>query len=126
LPWGCQGTSIGGTLAEIGNGLNNTEYIVEVCTSPGIAAKRCYDLEENGYSDWFLPSQDEFWELHKHRSTIDAALSTIGGAPFVNSWYWSSTECGQSCARAFGYFNSYDQNSFGKDDQHEVRAIRAF
>jgi len=126
LPWGCQGTSVGGTLFEMGNGMKNTECIVEVCTSPGIAAKRCYDLEVNGFSDWFLPSQDELGELYKHKSTIDSALSSIGGLPFVNSWHWSSSECGPSCANAFGFDNGYDQYSGGKDDQGEVRAIRAF
>jgi len=58
-PWGCNGTSIGGTSNAIGSGAQNTALILGICSESSIAAKICNDLEYNGYNDWFLPSIDE-------------------------------------------------------------------
>jgi hypothetical protein len=43
----------------IGTGNTNTNLIVAVQGNGNYAAKICYDLVLNGYSDWFLPSRDE-------------------------------------------------------------------
>jgi hypothetical protein len=61
----------------------NTGAIVNGCTQLNFAAKLCDDLELNGYSDWFLPSRDELYEMY-------AQKTLIGG--FTNNIYWSSTE----------------------------------
>jgi hypothetical protein len=83
--WGCFGTLIGPDAwnTEIGMGEVNTGAIVNGCTQLNIAAKLCDDLELNGYSDWFLPSRDELYEMY-------AQKTLIGG--FTNNIYWSSTE----------------------------------
>jgi len=40
----------------IGDGVSNTEIISRTCDEVYGAARECYDLELNGYEDWFLPS----------------------------------------------------------------------
>ncbi|NTW26633.1 MAG: hypothetical protein HGA37_18185, partial [Lentimicrobium sp.] len=82
-PWGCQGTSIQGTSTALGTGLANTIAIINECDETGIAARVCYDLVLNGYSDWFLPSRDELKELYLQRNVL-------GG--FIAGFYYSSSE----------------------------------
>ena len=66
---------------EIGEGLANTNLIVNTIGAGNYAAKLCYDHVENGYSDWFLPT---VWELHQ--LYLNQAL--IGG--FSPAYYWNS------------------------------------
>ena len=66
---------------EIGEGLANTNLIVNTIGAGNYAAKICYDLVENGYSDWFLPT---IWELHK----LYLNKNVIGG--FSPNYYWTS------------------------------------
>jgi hypothetical protein len=66
---------------EIGEGLANTNLIVNTIGAGNYAAKICYDLVENGYSDWFLPT---VWELHK----LYLNKTLIGG--FAQAYYWNS------------------------------------
>jgi hypothetical protein len=83
-PWGCSGTTISGADGfAIGTGNQNTIDIMAGCATAGIAARLCGDLTEGGYSDWFLPSENE---LNK----ILLNSTTIGGV--WNSVYWSSRE----------------------------------
>lgn len=41
------------------NGLNNTNALMAIAPNNYPAAKYCYNLNLNGYSDWFLPSQQQ-------------------------------------------------------------------
>jgi len=120
--WGCSGTAIAGADGkEVGMGNQNTIDIVTGCTTPGIAAKICYDLELNGYSDWFLPSKDEI-------NLMYTKLKLNGIGDFSSSWYWTSTEGlynnpDFAGSRNMGSTNYYD---FAKNGLFYVRAIRAF
>ncbi len=115
--WGCHGTTLSGADGtEIGTGNQNTIDIVTGCTTAGIAAKLCYDLALNGYSDWYLPSKDELNKLYLNRAAI-------GG--FTDNDYWSSTEDNSGFARIQNFSNGYP--SYGlKNHPTYVRAIRAF
>ena len=111
--WGCYGTIISGADGTaIGTGNQNTIDIVTGCTTAGIAAKLCYDLTLNGYSDWYLPSKDELNKLFKQKDII-------GG--FAGGGYWSSTESTNSQDFLAGY-----QGIVDKDHAGYVRAIRSF
>jgi hypothetical protein len=89
------------------------------CSTAGIAARLCGDLELGGYSDWYLPSIDELNKLYINR----AAIVGITSNP-----YWSSTESASdsSKARSF-FFNSGGLAlDYNKNTPFCVRAVRAF
>lgn len=121
VPWGCYGTAItGADGTAVGTGNQNTTDIVTGCTEAGIAAKICYELDLNGYSDWFLPSKDELNLMYVH-------LKTQGLGSFLDDYYWSSSEYNADMA--------WDQSFWlGWQLYHEkyytgyyyVRAVRAF
>ncbi len=82
-----------------------------------IAAKSaCQNLVENGYSDWYVPSQDELKKLYQ-------AKSAVGG--FASDVYWSSTENSALNAWYQGFDNGY-QYDFIKSFEWRVRPVRAF
>jgi hypothetical protein len=106
----------GTTGTSIGFGYANTNAIVSVQGGGNYAAKICYDLVENGYGDWHLPSLDELNKLYINRASI-------GG--FANDYYWSSTEFDYSDAWIQGFNDGLQLNDF-KFYEHYVRAVRAF
>jgi hypothetical protein len=113
--WGCTGTSIS-TSSAIGTGNANTNAIMAGCATAGIAARLCGDLVQGGYSDWYLPSQDELNKLYLNQVAI-------GG--FNTNVYWSSTQSNANNAmlQSFLFGFQYDDN---KNNQCPVRAIRSF
>ena len=117
--WGCgfpAGITIGGTSAAIGTGAENTALILTGCSESGIAARLCADLTESGYSDWYLPSQDELNALYVNKDTI-------GG--FENTYYWSSTEVDVDFAKTIT-LSSGSAGNFFKGNPLRVRPIRSF
>jgi hypothetical protein len=78
--WGCYGTDI----QTDGTGKTNTDTIIKYCNDPGIAARICYDLVLNGYSDWYLPSLDEQNQILLHKDILG------GTGP-----YWTSSSGNQ-------------------------------
>jgi hypothetical protein len=112
-PWGCDTTLIG-TSAAIGTGQANTTAIINGCGEAGIAARVCDDLVLNGYSDWYMPSIDELYQLYLQRNIINVVAS-----------HWTSTEYNKN----FGVILSFTDGEIGdthKSNPNFVRAIRAF
>ncbi len=116
--WGCYGIGIAGADGiAIGTGAQNTIDIMNGCSTAGIAARLCGDLELGGYSDWYLPSKDELNQLYINRVAI-------GG--FGINYYLSSTQNGYNHA-VFQYFTNGTQNYYQKNlCCDSVRAVRAF
>jgi len=115
--WGCYGTNITGAEGIVlGTGNQNTIDIVTECSTGGIAARICDDLELEGYSDWYLPSKDELNMLYLNKVAI-------GG--FENSYYWSSSEI-DSYGAWRQLFTNGGQANFLKNYPYYVRAVRAF
>lgn len=115
--WGCKGTSVPGTSTALGTGQANTNAILAVCKTAGIAAQLANDLVTAGYSDWYLPSADEMKEMYKFRVQIG----------FNSNNRWSSTESDANTA----YSQSFDPAAttadiLNKDENHGVRPIRTF
>jgi hypothetical protein len=115
--WGCQGTSIL-TASGIGEGMSNTLAIVDSCTTIGIAAQVCNDLDLNGYTDWYLPSIDELNMLYTNQSLI--------GGGFTNTSYWSSTELGSAMAYGTNIYTGHEFFNLTKVGSNFVRAVRSF
>jgi len=114
--WGCSGTLIETTSAGIGTGQSNTTAIVNKCSEAGIAARLCDTLTLNGYTDWYLPSQDELNQMYLQKAVIGNMRHDI---------YWSSTEDGLYAAY-YQFFGDGLQSWTTKDVQYFVRAIRSF
>ena len=122
--WGCSGTIItGADGTSIGTGNQNTIDIINDCSSLGIAAQICYDLDLNGYNDWFLPSKDELGLIF-----TNLKANNIGN--FKDGYYWSSSELGiyfaWRCNFVDGQFNQWDKNRPSTISNTSVRAVRAF
>lgn len=123
--WGGYRTGVFMTDTEVGKGAINTKVIIATYgdTEPhskknNYAAKLCFDLIYNGYTDWFLPSKDEldlmYTNLHKNG---------IGG--FSEWYYWSSSEYNKYEA----WYQSFivgERKRLDKDSIVSVRAVRAF
>jgi len=121
--WGCKGTSIGGTSTNFGTGNANTTAIVNGCSTPGIAARVCYNLVLNAYSDWYLPSKDELGLMFTN-------LNPLGIGNFQSAPYWSSSQYNADVAWFWytGYFPTPPTNwDSGKASTHyRIRPIRSF
>ena len=123
--WGCYGTYVGASGTSIGTGAQNTINIEFGCTTSGTAADICANLTLGGYTDWFLPSRGELYEMYLNIGQGNAlGLGNIGG--FAGDHYWSSTEDGSYYAwvRNFNYGSQYGNNKAGSVTY--VRAVRVF
>ena len=117
--WGCPGTFLGAKVDDIGSGLNNTNTIVAKCSSTTNAASICYNLELNGYSDWYLPSVLEMDEVVMKANKVDPYLLNLG------SFYWTSSEYDGDDGLVYNVYNeSYGISA--KGNSRRVRAIRTF
>jgi hypothetical protein len=114
--WGCEGTSMT-TQNGVGTGLVNTETIYVSCSQTDIAARICYDVEINGYTDWYLPSRDELDLVYQNQAAI-------GG--FNNGLYWSSSQATPTTAYYKNFSNGNTSSNFKSGYYYRVRAIRSF
>lgn len=105
------------TSYELGTGLANTNAIVAALGNSGnYAAKVCYSLVLNGYSDWYLPSHDELYILYQNKNVINSNLRFD---------FWSSTQNDSINAWKIN-FETGKFNSWSAHTDLQVRAIRNF
>jgi len=124
--WGCEGSEIPGADGhDIGDGAQNTADIIAGCATADIAARICDNLSLNGYLDWFLPSRNELSTMYTYRIQINATSTANGGSNFASGWFWTSTE--RSATNAYiRFFYSGNTNDYPKNNNMNVRAVRAF
>ena len=127
LEWGCYGQNLpnvpdvltyppSGLGAEIGDGISNTNAILNDCPSaPAALAARSLG------TDWFLPSINELNQMYINKTTLEA----VSGFTAFSEFYWSSTE--------HDAINAWEQHFYGGDrlihgelTVNDVRPIRAF
>jgi hypothetical protein len=78
---------IGSTYEALGAGLSNTNAIISAYGNGNYAAKLARNYTDGIYTDWYLPSKNEFIKLYENRNAI-------GG--FSADRYWVSSEIDQS------------------------------
>ncbi|MDA9970343.1 DUF1566 domain-containing protein [Flavobacteriaceae bacterium] len=129
VEWGCLSTDLPnvsnvpynggvptGSGAEIGDGFNNTNDILQDCpTAPAAFAARSVGAQ------WFLPSAKELNQMYVNKTTLEA----VSGFDDLNGYYWSSTEYGFDNAWRQD-FSSGVQFDPSKSTTYYVRAVRAF
>jgi predicted nucleic acid-binding Zn ribbon protein len=109
----------GATGTAIGAGMSNTQKIVEIQGNGSYAAKLCSDLTQGGYSDWFLPSENELNLMYRILH-----LKGLGG--FEPDEYWSSSEYDAGCVYTLDFDGGQVSNHECFREFKRVRAVRAF
>ena len=85
------------------------------------AIKACDSLQVEGFSDWRLPTREEFELIHPKLN-----LKKVGGGSiFQSSWYWTSTEIDKQNAWTHNLQTGL-QASYFKDFKCHVKAVRSF
>jgi hypothetical protein len=129
VQWGCSGSGLPnvpnvaynsgnpvGSGAEIGDGMSNTNAILNDCpTAPAALAARFLGPE------WFLPSINELDQMYIHKTTLGA----VAGFSAFSYIYWSSTEY-DSFNAWIQYVSNGGQYNDNKGTTYYVRAVRAF
>ena len=114
--------SVPGTDTELGTGsANTTKIIAQNGTGTTYAAGLARDYNGGGYTDWYLPSQDELNKLYINRVAV-GGFHTASGDWF---FYWDSSESGPGGAWYQRFDGGY-RGSEVKYDAFRVRAVRAF
>ena len=122
MQWSVVGYIVtGATGTAIGTGLTNTNAIIAAQGSGSYAASIAQDYNVFGYTDWFLPSQDELNQLYLNRAAIGGFWENDNG-----DFYWSSTEYDNIDAWYQLFFPNGGQGYYPKNVQGFVRAVRAF
>lgn len=75
------------------SGLANTQLIANNC--PNTAAGYCYNLNYNGFSDWFLPSISELRSIYYNTGInfgLDLLMSSFSQAGNIQGFSWNSSQ----------------------------------
>lgn len=81
----------------------------------------CDSLQLGGFSDWRLPTKEEFELIHPKLN-----LKKVGGGSiFQSSWYWTSSELDKQNAWTHNLQTGL-QASYFKDFKCLVKAVRSF
>ena len=126
--WGCYGEYVDGAVSKwIDSGLQNTMVITnQGCSTEngGItAAQAALDAEINGYSDWYLPSIGELYQMYI--TVVDGDGSENGNLVVEGDLHWSSTECYTNIAWNLTIPGGHNGTNY-KSSLGSVRPIRSF
>jgi hypothetical protein len=84
--WGCFTTSLVTTDL---NGMLNTLDINKNCAGSDVAAKKCLNLSQGGFNDWYLPTENELYQIAlNEKYNNELIFKTV--LPSPNN-FWSST-----------------------------------
>ena len=114
-----------------GKGMENTEKIVKAQGDGEYAAKVCYDLALNGYTDWFLPSSGEYGKMVAVGDRLYFPQDNFGS---IGLYHWTSSEDSNPLyARYYAWSGKIGNNgqltfdsNFQKHGTYYVRAVRYF
>lgn len=114
-------SSITGAISETHGADNTSTILAAIGSFP--AAEYCGNLDEDGYTDWYLPSINQL--VTGITAQFITSPATVTG--FADSAvYWSSTEGSFSGALIAAYYGDGDVSSFNsvKDYANSVRCLR--
>tara|TARA_B100000579_G_scaffold437038_1_gene464928 strand:+ start:590 stop:1432 length:843 start_codon:yes stop_codon:yes gene_type:complete len=133
--------------AQIGAGLQNTINIVNYGCNTGwtteygntygeyggiTAAQAAFNYQFDGYSDWYLPSRDELWEMYFNigpgatNENYNIGGFNITSDEWESEHYWSSSLYSTSRNSWFIDFKQGDDYSGNRYYEKVVRPIRSF
>ncbi|UKN01805.1 hypothetical protein K6119_18955 [Paracrocinitomix mangrovi] len=116
--WGCAGSTINGADSIAwGYGNKNTEEIIADCGNSQAAAGLCYYDNNEGRTDWYLPSAEEAFFIYNN-----VYLNGYGNFSSSDE-LWSSSEIDGNQAY-FMNFSSGNYEAGNKNDFKQVRAVR--
>ncbi|MEX1190728.1 MAG: hypothetical protein WED10_11795 [Brumimicrobium sp.] len=114
--WGCESYPMN-TSTEIGTAIDNTNHIVNNCFAQSFAAKSCHEYENNGYSDWVLPSIDDLEQIFQNENMWNVIF--IGG-------FWSSSQRSGNTAWALDATNNNNIVFYNKDSSAKYFPVKYF
>ncbi len=118
--WGCNGSSIvGADGTAMGDGITNSQNIIDQCTNTSFAALHCSELTIGGYNDWYLPSVDEL-------SLVYTVLKAPDLVNYYEDDYWTSTQVSSNQANYINFDFQGSVNQKSKSNDEYVLAIRNF
>ncbi len=129
VPWTVNGNEslLNASGSVVGTGNENTTAILEGLGTKGdFAANWCRELKLGGYTDWSLPSVDEFSKVYKNW------MEKSSGGNYSLTMYWTSTEVSSTEAEAsrelYGDNGSATEYvaKVPKTNEYAVVAVRSF
>lgn len=79
---------------------------------------------EGGFTDWYIPTLGQLYEMYKKKSDINTALANIGDTALESDCYWSSSEGGVNRAWYVNFNNGYVYGDLNKYRDLQVRFVR--
>ncbi|WP_339609412.1 hypothetical protein [uncultured Planktosalinus sp.] len=107
--------------------------IVTYCDDEHFAAKLCFEIDMNGFDDWFLPSINELELVYEHRDLIGNFSDEFAVySSSTEGWPNTQEDCTLLYLRTF-VFDISDNAIIGerkifssKLSSHKVRPVRSF
>lgn len=108
--WGGYGTNTGVTSREIGDGLSNTNSLIEMNLQPRdsdwyVIWDKVVEFREGRSDKWFVPSKDELDLVYENRDNLNGLTAINDPDNEPNPYYWSSSE---NSGNSSHYQNIYD------------------
>ena len=123
IDWAAVSSTTGATGTAVGTGKANTATIVSALGAGTYAAEMCKNLSLNGFSDWYLPANDELAQIYQN--LVTKGLGNFCTSAGIGTPYWSSSEA-TNFNSYVDWFDGGVQYTTSKGDGDHVRAIRQF
>ncbi|OGH93893.1 MAG: hypothetical protein A2039_04070 [Candidatus Melainabacteria bacterium GWA2_34_9] len=117
--WGTPPNNTFTNVVSVDNGSGNTAILHNLSDPPDTwapynAAEACYNANDSGYSDWYLPATNELIALYAKKLVV---------GNFTTNAYWTSTEANATSVIAKSFNDGY-ATSYNKWESRPVRCLR--
>jgi len=118
--WGCRGTDVSLTADNSGMGAESTNAILQACLVVPTAASMCNSYVNNGFTDWVLPTSDDWRKIYDHKEILRAV---DGFEDLTSDMYWSSSQNSADEAKGMRWTDG-NISSEDKLSEQRLRAVR--